>query len=82
MFAQTSRREGRSQKCTNYRKNEGLNNIYEQPAQHNEHYARSDRNSYRPIALTSHTATLMEKVIDWFITVKITVIPSNQAGFR
>ena len=45
---------------------------------------RSDRNSCRLIALTSkHSKTDAKAVVNrGFITVKRTVIPSNQAGFR
>ena len=46
---------------------------------------RTDKNSYRPIALTSHVAKLLEKIVLNRLVHfcdKKNVIPSNQAGFR
>ena len=46
---------------------------------------RTDKNSYRPIALTSHVAKLMEKIVLQrmvYYCEKNSVIPHNQAGFR
>ena len=47
--------------------------------------SRSDIASYRPIALTSHTSKLMEKIILnrlVYFCDKNDIIPGNQAGFR
>eukprot|EP00745_Piridium_sociabile_P017582 TRINITY_DN26378_c0_g1_i1.p1 TRINITY_DN26378_c0_g1~~TRINITY_DN26378_c0_g1_i1.p1 ORF type:complete len:149 (+),score=6.34 TRINITY_DN26378_c0_g1_i1:102-548(+) len=52
---------------------------------HKQGKPRTDKNSYRPIALTSHTCKLMEKVVLNRLThycEKYKVIPDNQAGFR
>ena len=46
---------------------------------------RTDKNNYRPIALTSHVAKLMERVILQrlvYFCEKNCIIPHNQAGFR
>ena len=52
---------------------------------HKQGKPKSDKNSYRPIALTSHVCKLMEKVVlnrlDHYCE-KEGVIPKNQAGFR
>ena len=41
MFAQTSIREHLSQTFRYYRENKNLNNMYEDPAQNNEHYVNA-----------------------------------------
>ena len=46
---------------------------------------RNDKTSYRPIALTSHVAKLMEKIILQrllYYCEKNSIIPQNQAGFK
>ena len=46
---------------------------------------KRNKNSYRPISLTSHTSKLMEKIVLQRLTTycdKNNVIPVNQAGFR
>ena len=45
MLAQTSRRDGLSPKCRNYREHEVLNNIYEEPAQNNVPITRQELNA-------------------------------------
>ena len=47
--------------------------------------SKSDENNYRPVALTSHTGKLMEKIILNRLTYycdKNKIIPDSQAGFR
>ena len=41
MFAQTSRREGLSQKCRNYRENDDLNNMYDEPARNKKRHVHT-----------------------------------------
>ena len=46
---------------------------------------KTDKNSYRPIALTCHTGKLMERIINTRLNhhcEKTNTIPPNQAGFR
>ena len=52
---------------------------------HKKGKPKTDKNSYRPIALTSHTCKLMEKIILNRLNhhcERYKVIPVNQAGFR
>jgi len=52
---------------------------------HKQGKPRTDKTSYRPIALTSHTGKLMERIILkrlMYFCDKNKIIPVNQAGFR